>query len=159
VSGSAKALVLSSSGARFCNQPGKYGIFLRERRVMAKLAFLLLLIGSFAVAQSDNSASTNQAGSKSSNNNGVTVRGCVDRERGDYVLIQQNPAMTYELRGSDKVKLQHYLGQRVEATGTTSTSLPTSSDSLTGSSAPSPVTLKVSSIKTLDKECTERSAR
>jgi hypothetical protein len=124
---------------------------------MAKLAFLLFLIGSFAVAQSDNSASTNKTDSNSSNNS-VTVRGCVDRERGDYVLIQQNPAMTYELRGSGKVKLPHYLGQRVEVTGTTSTSLPTSSDSLTGSSAPSPVTLKVSSIKTIDKSCTEHSA-
>ncbi|HTV66613.1 MAG TPA: hypothetical protein VMD98_13480 [Bryocella sp.] len=118
---------------------------------MGRIAFLLLLVGSFAVAQSDNSANTG----KNSSDNKVTVRGCIDRERGDYVLLQQNPGMTYELQGTDKAKLRHYLGQRVEVTGTKFPSLPTSSDSVASGGGPASVTIRVSSIKTLAKECSE----
>jgi hypothetical protein len=122
---------------------------------MKRLLFVaLLLSGSFLLAQ-DNSPA-NQNGSKDSKGQ-ITVQGCVSRASGDYTLIKQDPAVTYELQGSHKIKLSHYLGQRVEVTGKTSPSLSTSSDSINRSGSPSPVTLTVTSIKTLDKECTERS--
>lgn len=91
---------------------------------------------------------------KSKDSNGqITVQGCVDRRSGDYVLIQQDPGMTYELQGNDKIKVNKYFGQRVEVTGAKLQSLPTSSDSLSTGGAPSPLTIKISSIKTLDKNC------
>jgi len=71
-------------------------------------------------------------------------------------LMKQNPAETYELQATSKIKLRHYLGQRVEVTGTKSPSMSTSSDSMARMGAPSSVTLTITSIKTLDKDCTER---
>jgi len=87
----------------------------------------------------------------------VTVQGCVAKASGDYVLQKQNPAMTYELQATGKIKLSHYLGQRVEITGTTSPSMSTSSDAIEKMGAPSPVTLTASSIRTISKECSTRS--
>ena len=89
----------------------------------------------------------------------VTVRGCVSKSSGDYILEKQNPAMTYELQGTGKIKLAHYLGQRVEVTGNTSPSMSTSSDAIEKMGAPSSVTLTVSSIRTISKECTASSAQ
>jgi hypothetical protein len=89
----------------------------------------------------------------------VTVRGCVSKASGDYILEKQNPAMTYELQATGKIKLSQYLGQRVEITGTTSPSMATSSDAIERGGAPSPVTLTVSSIRTVSKECTVSSAQ
>ena len=89
----------------------------------------------------------------------VTVRGCVSKASGDYILEKQNPAMTYELQATGKIKLSQYLGQRVEITGTTSPSMATSSDAITKAGAPSPVTLTISSIKTVSNECTVNSVR
>lgn len=115
---------------------------------------VLLLSSAFALAQG--SAPANGANNNANNSNGqVTVRGCVSRSNGDYILMKTNPAVTYELQASGKTHLKHYLGQRVEASGTTSPTLSTSSDGNRASAAP--VTLNVSSIKTLDKECSEQS--
>ncbi len=86
----------------------------------------------------------------------ITVQGCVSRSSGDYTLIKQNPAMTYELQGSHKVKLRNYLGQRVEVTGRTSPSMSTSSDSMARMGSAASVTLTVTSIRTLDKDCSVR---
>ncbi len=120
---------------------------------MRRLLVVLMLSSGFLLAQSSNSGAADQNNSNQAKGT-VTVQGCVDRERGDYVLIQQDPAMTWELQGTGKVKISKYFGQRVELTGRKVTSLPTSSDSLTNSSAPSPVTIMVSSVKVLDKSCT-----
>jgi hypothetical protein len=86
----------------------------------------------------------------------ITVQGCVSRSSGDYTLIKQNPAMTYELQGSHKVKLRNYLGQRVEVTGRTSPSMSTSSDSMARTGSAAPVTITITSIRTLDKDCSVR---
>jgi hypothetical protein len=83
----------------------------------------------------------------------VTIQGCVSRSAGDYILMKQDPAVTYELQAANKIKLRRYLGQRVEVTGTESPSMSTSSDSTARSGSPSPVTLTIASIKTIDKEC------
>jgi hypothetical protein len=84
----------------------------------------------------------------------VTVQGCVSKASGDYILEKQHPAMTYELQATGKIKLSQYLGQRVEIAGTTSPSMATSSDAITKTGAPSSVTLTISSIRTISKECT-----
>jgi hypothetical protein len=54
------------------------------------------------------------------------------------------------LHATDNVKLEQYLGQQVKVAGTKS---PTLSDSSDAGRSPSAVTLTVSSIKTISKEC------
>ena|SRR5579862_5186419 len=122
---------------------------------MRKLFLILLLASSFALAQ-DTTSSTSSAKNDASATNSkgeVTLQGCLDRSRGDYVLMQTNPAVTYQLQGKGKTKLRNYVGQRVEVTGTKSTSMSTSSDAIAFGGSPAPITISVSSIKTLDAQC------
>ena len=44
------------------------------------------------------------------------MQGCVSRSSGDYILMKQNPAVSYQLQATGKIRLRHYLGQRVEVT-------------------------------------------
>jgi hypothetical protein len=118
---------------------------------MQRLLLLLLLCGSFLLAQDNNSTANGQTNTAS--NGQITVRGCLDRSRGDYILVQLDPGMTWELQGSNGIKLRHYFGQEVELTGTQHASLSTSSDSIAFGGSPSPVTIRVTSIKTLAKQC------
>ena len=122
---------------------------------MKKLWFALLLSGSFLLAQNSNPSNPSQQKSKESKGQ-ITVQGCVGRSSGDYILMKQDPAMTYELQATGKTKLRKYLGQQVEVTGTESPSMSTSSDALTRTGAPSSVTLTIASIKTIEKECSAR---
>jgi hypothetical protein len=80
----------------------------------------------------------------------------VSRSSGDYILMKQEPTMTYELQATNKIKLRNYMGQRVEVTGKESTSMSTSSDSTARMGSAAPVTLTITSIKTLDKDCSVR---
>jgi len=116
---------------------------------------LLLLSGTFLLARVSSSNPMSQDNSKESKGQ-VTVQGCVGRSSGDYILTKQNPGMTYELQASGKTKLRQYLGRRVEVTGTESPSLSTSSDALTKTGSASSVTLTITSIKMIAKECTVR---
>jgi hypothetical protein len=120
---------------------------------MRKLWFALLLSGSFLLAQ--DSAPASQPKARASKEE-VTVQGCVARFSGDYVLTKQNPAMTYELQATGKTRLRNYLGQRVEVTGKESPTMSSSSDALNKTGSAAPVTLTISSIRTVDKECTVR---
>jgi hypothetical protein len=113
----------------------------------------LLLSGSFLLAQDSNSNSPSLPNSKDSKGQ-VTVQGCVSRSSGDYILIKQDPGMTYQLQASGKIRLRHYLGQRVEATGSESPTMSTSSDALNKTGSAAPLTLTVASIRTIEKECT-----
>lgn len=122
---------------------------------MSRLIFALLLCSSFLLAQ--DSTPVRQDTSKDDKGQ-VTLQGCVSRSSGDYVLMKQNPAETYELQATDKIKLRHYMGQRVEVTGRKSPSMSTSSDSMARMGSPASVTLTISSIKTLDKACSQRAA-
>ena len=122
---------------------------------MRTLWLVLLLSGGFLLAQESNPNTTSQPNSKDSKGE-VTVQGCVARSTGDYILMKQDPAMTYKLQATGKTKLGQYLGQQVEVTGQTSPSLSTSSDALAKMGSPASVTLTVTSIKTLAKECTAR---
>jgi len=80
----------------------------------------------------------------------VIVQGCVSRSSGDFTLMQPDPPNTYVLRPSGKVKLDPYLGQQVEVTGSETPSLGTSSNR--GRPA-APVTIVVDSIKTIATRC------
>jgi hypothetical protein len=121
---------------------------------MRTLLFALLLSGGFLLAQ-DSQPSTPQLNSKDSKGL-ATVQGCVSRSSGDYILMKQDPGVTYELQAPRKTKLHQYLGQQVEVTGTESPSMSTSSDSSARSGSPSPVTLTITSIRTIAKECSAR---
>jgi hypothetical protein len=108
--------------------------------------FVLLFVGSCLIAP------TGQAQSQPSTkaNGQVTVQGCVSRQSGDYVLTQSDPGNSYVLHAVDKIKLGQYLGQQVKVTGTKS---PTMNDSSDAGRSTSAVTLTVSSVKTISKEC------
>ena len=128
-----------------------------EERIHMKQALLLVLvISAGALLAQDNNAPKDQSqnNTKPATEQKV-VTGCVSRLNGDFVLVEQAPAMTYELHSTGKIRLGHYLGQQVEVAGKQSPSLTTSSDSLEGC-APSSVTLTISSIKTIARECTEQ---
>lgn len=124
---------------------------------MKTLWVALLLSGGILLAQDSNSANTGQHKPKASKDE-VTVQGCVGRSSGDYVLTKQNPAMTYELQATGKTRLRNYLGQRVEVTGKEGPTMSSSSDALNKTGSAASVTLTISSIKTIDKECTVRQA-
>ena len=115
----------------------------------------LLLSGRFLLAQYSTPPSTGQHDAKDSKGQ-VTVQGCVGRSSGDYVLTKQNPAMTYELQGTHKIRLRNYLGQRVEVTGSESPTMSTSSDAMNKTGSAASGTLTITSIRTIDKECTVR---
>ena len=119
---------------------------------MRQLWLAVLLSASFLVAQDSNPTPPSQQDSKGSKDE-VTIQGCVSRSTGDYILVKQHPASTYILQATGKIKLGPYLGQRVEITGTESPSLSTSSDALSRLGSPSPVTIRISSIKTVAQQC------
>jgi len=83
----------------------------------------------------------------------ITVRGCVSKLNTDYILTQPEQGNSYQLQGSRKLRLGPYLGQQVEVTGTESPSMSTSSDFLARTGSASPVTISVTSIKTIAKRC------
>jgi len=125
---------------------------------MTKMWSVLLVFSStFLLAQDGRTSSAGQDNSKHAKGE-VTVQGCVSRASGDYILMKQDPAVTYELQATGKIKLRNYLGQRVEVTGRQSPSMSTSSDALTKTGAPAPVTITINSITTISKECSARQA-
>lgn len=122
---------------------------------MKTLLCALLLSWSLLLAQDRAPANTNQQGGNDPKGQ-VTMRGCVSRSNGDYILMKQDPAVSYELQGTHQIKLRHYLGQQVEVTGSESPTMASSSDAINKIGSAAPVTLTVTSIKTLDKNCSAR---
>jgi hypothetical protein len=120
---------------------------------MRKFLFVLLLSGSFLPAQVNNSSAAGEHQSKA-DKGAVTIQGCVSRFSGDYILMKQDPGVSYQLQATGKIKLRKYLGQRVEVTGSEAPTMSTSSDSLNRSGSASPVTILITSIRTVSKECT-----
>jgi hypothetical protein len=116
--------------------------------------FALTISASFLLAQNSNPSSGASPDNSQHANGQVTLQGCVGRSNGDYVLIKQDPAMTDELQATGKIKLDQYLGQRVEVTGEESPSLSTSSDALAKMGSPASMTLTITSIRTIARECT-----
>ena len=120
---------------------------------MRHLIFALLLFASLTAGQDNKPAAPD---SRKPAKGQVTVEGCVSRSNGDYVLFRTDPGVSYELEAGGKVRLHSYLGQRVEVTGQESASMSTSSDVMMRAGSASPVTIKVSSIKMIEKECSAR---
>ncbi len=116
--------------------------------------FAFVISASFLLAQNSNTPSGVSPDNSKHAQGLTTVQGCVGRFSGDYILTKQEPAITYELQATGKIRLRQYLGQRVEVTGTESPSLSTSSDAMTKTGSASPVTLTITSIRTIAKECT-----
>jgi len=126
-----------------------------EEKLM-KTMLTLLLSAAVLIAQDGNSASPQAKNSKTSKDE-VTVQGCVSRANGDYILMKPNVGVTYELQATGKTRLKNYLGQRVEVTGYESPTLSSSSDAINRVGSASPVTLTISAIKTIDRNCTAAS--
>ena len=126
----------------------------KESVFMKQIMLLVLVISAGVLLAQDNNPSAS-ADNAQVGKGQTTVRGCVSRLNGEFILVKQDPAITYELHSGGKVKLGHYLGQQVEVTGKTSPSLSTNSDSLGRGGAPSSLTLTATSIRTIAKDCTE----
>ena len=124
---------------------------------MRRMWIAMVLLSGVLLAQNSYPANSDQPAAKDSKGK-VTVQGCVGRSSGDYVLTKQNPAMTYELQATGKTRLRQYLGQRVEVTGKESPTMSSSSDAMNKTGSAAPVTLTITSIRTIDKECTVRQA-
>jgi hypothetical protein len=139
--------------------PQLQGVFLAEwggeNPMKTTLVLLLLCVGTLAAAQSANSSQSDSASQHPSKKTKgeVTVRGCLGRSQTDYILTQPEQGNSYELERSRKLRLGPYLGQEVEVTGTESPSMSTSSDFLARAGSASPVTIRVTSIKTISKRC------
>jgi hypothetical protein len=116
---------------------------------MKKIVFSLVLC--IAVC-SIGLASQDQAPAAKKKKNEVTIKGCVGRMSGDYLLFQTNPGNSYLLESNRKIRLRNYLGQQVEVTGREEPTLSTSMN-FSVRRAGSPVTILVSSINTLSQEC------
>lgn len=126
---------------------------------MKTLLFVtVLLSGALLVAQNSTAANNDQRTAQNvpDSHGKIDVIGCVSMFSGDYTLMKDNPSITYELQGNGKIKLHDYLGHRVEVTGRQQESLSTSSDAMDKEGSPSPLTIKISSIKSLDKECSQK---
>lgn len=114
------------------------------------LTIVLFLSASlmFAQDQSNSTPRNNQGMGKQ-----VTVTGCVSLMNGDYVLMKENPADTFQLSTTNKIHMKDYLGKQVEVTGTKLSTVPTSEDATNRSGEASPVTIRVSQISIVDNEC------
>ena len=130
----------------------------RENCMKTLLFVIVLLSGSLLFAQNSTAANNDQSAAQNvpDSHGKVMVVGCVSMFSGDYTLVKDNPGITYELQGNGKIKLHNYLGRRVQVIGRQQESLSTSSDAIDREGSPSPLTIKISSIKTLDKDCSQK---
>lgn len=126
------------------------------RRMLGKIgntAILLAVVLAAGSLLAEDGPAQPTVASKHQPKGGITVRGCLSTESGDYILMQGDPGNTYELAESGMVKFGRHLGEEVEVSGWQSTSQGTSSDFL---GSPSPVTITATGIRTIAKECTAR---
>ncbi len=119
------------------------------------MVLALLLTPGFLLTQTGQSGGS-KAATANRDHGEITVRGCLSMLNGDYVLMRENPGITYQVQANDKVRLGPYLGKRVEVTGATSPTLSTSEDEINRAGSASPVTIAIDTIKTLSKECQSR---
>ncbi len=118
---------------------------------MKSWAFLMLLLSASLVAQDSRSASGKDPSKQSKDQ--VTIRGCVSQSNGDYILMRQDPDVSYELESSGKTRLKNYFGKEVEIKGRKFPTLGSSSDALNKVGSAAPVTLKICSIRTINQFC------
>jgi hypothetical protein len=75
--------------------------------------FLVITLGAVA-QQSASQPTTASAGMPA--RGAATVRGCLNGQRGNYVLVEDNTSMVYALKGAGN-KLDSYLNHEVEVKG------------------------------------------
>lgn len=121
-----------------------------------KIAYLRLLCAvSLLLGRSDAKLPSSKSRSPSSSRDNIAVQGCVARSTGYYILMRTDPGNAYNLEEVNRtVKLESYLGEQVEVTGWQSPQLSNSS-SFFYDTAPSAVTIMVTSIKAIAGRCTE----
>jgi hypothetical protein len=114
------------------------------------ISFVLLCAGiSFAQAPNQGqSSAVNQSSTKSKAE--IAVRGCVSRLNSNFILMLSDQSSSYQLEEGKGVRLDPYLGQEVEVTGTESPAMSTSSPK---ASTANPLQITVHSIKTIHKRC------
>jgi len=114
------------------------------------ISFILVCAGiSFAQAPNQGqSSAVNQHTTKSKAE--IVVRGCVSRLNSNFILMVSDPSSSYQLEEGKGVRLDPYLGQEVEVTGTESPAMGTSSPK---ASTANPLQITVHSIKTIHKRC------
>jgi hypothetical protein len=83
----------------------------KKSKVFLLLSTLLPLAG-LAAAQQSGSQSTSVAASA----NAMTVRGCLNRSRGTYLVVEDSTGMTYALRGVGN-KLDNQVNHEVQVSG------------------------------------------
>jgi hypothetical protein len=88
----------------------------RTKSLIAVFAFLLAALG--AVAQQSSNSPASSGDSTAAVRNTSTVRGCLDGERGNYILIEDKTSLVYVLKGVGN-KLDSYVHHEVEAKGRT----------------------------------------
>jgi hypothetical protein len=77
---------------------------------------VFLLIAAAAVAQQSSAMAASGDDSAVPARHVSTVRGCLDGERGNYILVEDNSGMVYVLKGVSN-KLDSYLHHDVEVKG------------------------------------------
>jgi hypothetical protein len=86
----------------------------RTKSLIAVSVFLLATLGALAQQSSNPPASAD--GSTTPPSHASKVRGCLDGERGNYILIEDNTSMVYVLKGVGN-KLDDDLHHEVEVKG------------------------------------------
>jgi hypothetical protein len=86
----------------------------RTKSLVLGLAFLLPTLG--AVAQEPSAMPASPGGTAVQARHVSTVRGCLDGERGNYIVVEDNSNMVYVLKGVGN-KLDSYLRHDVEVKG------------------------------------------
>ncbi len=137
------------------------------KKLAVAVSFLL-----FSCAAFGQQAATSQAGtsdSSASSANTTTIRGCLSRSRGNYLVVENKTGLVYVLQGVGD-KLDSRQGQTVEVTGQSHPgSIKTGVRSAKSGSNPSDavhgvdgVPLRVadvnSDVKTISKKCTAADA-
>ena len=87
-----------------------------DRNKIPAAVLLLLLIGAAGMAQDSSTAPASSANSSAPNL--TTVRGCLQGQRGNYIVVQNQTSMVYVLKGVGN-KLDKQLRHQVEVKGKT----------------------------------------
>jgi hypothetical protein len=88
----------------------------RTKSLAIFFAFLITVL--VAVAQQPSTPPASASGSTVPVRNAATVRGCLDGERGNYILIEDNTSLVYVLKGVGN-RLDSQLHHEVEVKGRT----------------------------------------
>ncbi|HWY57487.1 MAG TPA: hypothetical protein VNZ03_23680 [Terriglobales bacterium] len=86
----------------------------RSHRLIAAVAFLLVGLGGIAQQSSTPPASNGNASAPASS--ASTVRGCLDGQRGNYIVVEDKTGLVYVLKGVGN-KLDAKLHHEVEVKG------------------------------------------